>query len=65
MDSIIPMLEMKVFLPEDQIVRQGEEGRDMYFIATGQCVVTVRDMHGEESEVSQLDRGNFFGVNYN
>ena len=34
-EYIIPMLEMKVFLPEDIIIRQGEEGREMYFISTG------------------------------
>ena len=62
-DTILPLLEMKVFLPEDLIIRQGDEGYDMYFIATGQCVVSVRDMHRTEREVSQLGSGNFFGVN--
>ena len=61
-DTIIPMLEMKVFLPEDQIIRQGEEGKEMYFIATGDCVVTVRDLMREEEEVRMLGRGDFFGV---
>ena len=34
----------------------------MYFIATGDCVVTVRDLQREEEEVGNLGRGNFFGV---
>ena len=42
-EYMIPMLEMKVFLPEDMIIRQGEEGREMFFIATGDCSVYVRD----------------------
>ena len=56
------MLEMRVFLPEDHIIRQGDEGREMFFIATGDCVVTVKDTHREESVVRMLGRGNFFGV---
>ena len=42
-EYIIPMLEMKVFLPEDMIVRQGEDGREMFFISTGDCIVLVKD----------------------
>ena len=62
MDYIIPMLEMKVFLPEDKIIRQGEEGREMYFIATGDCLVRVKDMRRVEHNVRSLSRGHFFGV---
>ena len=64
-DSIIPMLEMRVFLPEDHIIRQGDEGRDMFFIATGDCVVMVKDTHRQESVVRMLGRGNYFGVTEN
>ena len=64
MDYIIPMLEMKVFLPEDKIIRQGEEGREMYFIATGDCLVMVRDTKRQEKIVRKLGRGKFFGVRY-
>ena len=35
----------------------------MYFIATGDCVVTVRDLHRHETDVRILSRGDFFGVN--
>ena len=56
-EYIIPMLEMKVFLPEDMIIRQGEEGREMYFIATGDCIVLVKDTHRREKAVRKLGRG--------
>ena len=62
-EAIIPMLEMKVFLPEDQIIRQGEEGKEMFFISTGDCVVSVRDTQRVENTVRLLGRSNFFGVN--
>ena len=39
--------EMRVFLPEDHILRQGDEGREMFFIATGDCVVLVKGMESE------------------
>ena len=61
-EYIIPMLEMKVFLPEDMIVRQGEEGREMYFISTGDCIVLVKDTKRQEKAVRKLTRGDFFGV---
>ena len=61
-EYIIPMLEMKVFLPEDMIIRQGEEGREMYFISTGDCIVYVKDTRRHEQAVRRLERGDFFGV---
>ena len=59
------MLEMKVFLPEDMIIRQGEEGREMYFISTGDCIVYVKDTKRQEKAVRKLTRGDFFGVTLN
>ena len=59
---MIPMLEMMVYLPEDMIIRQGEDGREMFFIATGDCIVTVKDTKRCKQTVRQLGRGDFFGV---
>ena len=56
------MLDIQVFLPEHKIVRQGEEGKDMFFIATGDCLVQVKDTRRIESNVRTLGRGHFFGV---
>ena len=61
-EYMIPILEMKVFLPEDMIIRQGEEGREMYFISTGDCIVFVKDTKRQEKAVRTLTRGDFFGV---
>ena len=60
-EYMIPMLEMKVFLPEDMIIRQGEEGSEMFFIATGDCSVFVKDTMRNERFVQTLARGDFFG----
>ena len=59
------MLEMTVFLPEDMIIRQGDEGREMFFIATGDCIVLVKDTKRNEKVVRNLVRGDFFGVSSN
>ena len=61
-EFLIPKLEMQVFLPEDMVVRQGEEGHEMFFIASGDCQVSVKDSHREDSFVRNLTRGRFFGV---
>ena len=61
-EYMIPMLEMNVFLPEDIIIRQGEDGREMYFISTGDCIVFVKDTKRQEKPVRKLTRGDFFGV---
>ena len=63
-EFIIPKLEMQVFLPEDMVVRQGEEGNEMFFIASGDCQVSVKDSHREEIFVRNLSRGRFFGVRH-
>ena len=34
----------------------------MYFIATGDCLVMVRDTKRQEKIVRKLGRGKFFGV---
>ena len=53
---------MQVFLPEDIIMRQGEEGKHMYFITRGDCLVQVKDTRRTEHNVRTLSRGHFFGV---
>lgn len=38
---ILESLEICLFLPENKIITQGHEGNCMYFIARGECDVTV------------------------
>ena len=63
-EYMIPMLEMSAFLPEDIIIRQGEEAHEMFFIATGDCLVYVKDTKRCEKAVRRLGRGDFFGVGH-
>lgn len=38
---LVTHVEPIVLLPEDQIIKQGDNDRMMYFVSTGQCEVTV------------------------
>lgn len=50
------------FVPEEVIVRQGEQGDSLFIIVEGTVRVQVRTNGGEETiEVARLGAGNFFG----
>ena len=48
-------------MPEDEIVTQGDEGHNLYFIAKGDCDVYVIDHHKNLSFVQEIGMGEFFG----
>ena len=56
--DIVSKLEPVVFLPGDIIVRQGETGREMYFISRGTVDVVSGDM---TTVYATLTEGQFFG----
>jgi hypothetical protein len=46
LSSVIQNLKRELYIPCDDIVRQGEIGRSMYFISEGKCEIRVRrDAH--------------------
>jgi hypothetical protein len=51
----------KNHLPEDTIIRQGEDGEALYFIAKGECKVYVRDHKGRTEPVNIIAPGDLFG----
>ena len=54
-------LSTKLFLPEDEIIRQNEEGNSMYFIAKGECDVFVTDENNMARPSNSLNNGDYFG----
>uniref|UniRef100_A0A7S3JFE7 Cyclic nucleotide-binding domain-containing protein n=1 Tax=Euplotes harpa TaxID=151035 RepID=A0A7S3JFE7_9SPIT len=44
-DSFLNSLSIKLFMPEDQIIKQGSSSSCMYFLARGECDVYVTDCH--------------------
>ena len=58
---LIPDLEIKLFLPEDIIIRQSEVPECMYFIAKGECDVFVTDNNKLERFTKTLTSSHYFG----
>ena len=58
---ITTKLNAKNHLPEDTIIRQGEEGDALYFIAKGEWKVYVRDHKGVTDPVNIIHPGELFG----
>lgn len=59
--AILKDLKIKLFLPEDQVIRQGEQAESMYFIARGECDVFVTDENRCEKYTNTLRGGSYFG----
>jgi CRP-like cAMP-binding protein len=65
-DQTIRFLVMKLVtvlsVPEDVFFRQDEESNDMYFIAKGECMVSIRDNNKKEHKNFKILRpGDHFG----
>lgn len=50
------------FNPGDIIIKEGDEGRDLFFLVSGQAVATKVLKAGEEAqEVKKYNTGDYFG----
>lgn len=59
--SMIHNLKTKLYTPEDIIIKQGEKGGSVYFLARGECNVYVNDENKNERLVKALLPGEYFG----
>ena len=60
-DSVLQAITTDSFLPEDTIMKQGEEGDNLYFLSRGDCEVLVDDEDLEVHRVDILSAGSMFG----
>jgi len=60
-NQILGNLETCLFLPENKIIAQGQEGNWLYFIAHGEWDVTVMTEKQKEIHVSTIGEGGYFG----
>lgn len=60
-DTFLMNLEVKLFLPEDKIIVQGDHSDGLYFLAKGECSVYVTDHNRAESFTKSLSFGSYFG----
>lgn len=54
-------LETHILLPEFTVITQGEEGKSLFAIAKGDCIVIVTDHKGNASLTNNLTVGDVFG----
>ncbi len=53
---------MHAFKAGEMIIREGEQGRSVYVILDGRVKVSTKDHGGNQSELTTLGVGQFFGV---
>jgi CRP-like cAMP-binding protein len=61
LNSFMSNLMIKLFLPEDPIIKQGEVAESLYFLARGECNIYVTDNNKKEILTSMLSEGSYFG----
>jgi hypothetical protein len=60
-NHVLESLEICLYLPENKVITQGHEGLSMYFIARGECDVTVITEKNKEVMVAEIKEGDYFG----
>lgn len=60
-EYIIDFIQPKFFFPEDRIITMGQRGKLIYFIANGDCEVSVTNHLKQNLVVKQLHPGDYFG----
>ena len=60
-DSLTKKLVTKIYQPEENIITQGEEGTQLFFIARGGCNVYIRNKVGVKIKANTLSSGDLFG----
>ena len=62
-NRIVTNLQTLLFIPEDILIKQGEDSLFLFFLSKGQAKVMVRDHRQRESQCGMLVSGAIFGVN--
>ena len=60
-DFLINDVQTLLYLPEDIIITQGQQGSNFMFIANGDCQVWVKDHLKTNVYISTLVQGDYFG----
>lgn len=60
-DYLVKYLNTLLFLPEDNIIKQGDVADNLYFLARGELLVFIYDENNEERYVNTLKIGAYFG----
>jgi CRP-like cAMP-binding protein len=58
---VLQNAQRKVFAPSDLLMKQGEVGDSLYFIASGEVVIFTTDPEGANHEIARLQEGALLG----
>lgn len=62
LENIIGKLGTCFACPEEEVLKQGDSGNDMYFLSKGDCAVNIKDETGTlHVAVGLLTEGDHFG----
>jgi CRP-like cAMP-binding protein len=54
-------LRRRLFPPGEMVIREGDRGSSMFFIARGSVRILVMGGHGQPFEIRRIEEGDFFG----
>lgn len=60
-EYIIDYIVPKLYLPEDQIISMGSKDKLIYFVANGNCQVSVSNHLKQIVVINELHQGDYFG----
>ncbi len=60
-ERIVPYLRSHEMKPDDVLVHQGDEGKELFLIESGRLAASVELSDGNKMDVAELEEGSFFG----
>jgi CRP-like cAMP-binding protein len=60
-DSIVKVINVEMYNPEDYIISQGDPSDMFYIISKGECEVYIKDEKQRENFVHKISTGKYFG----
>jgi CRP-like cAMP-binding protein len=60
-DYLVNDVQILLYMPEDNIITQGQEALSLFFLARGNCTVWVKDHMKRSIQVNDLEQGEMFG----
>jgi CRP-like cAMP-binding protein len=61
LEFILTNVDTSLFMPEDYIIKQEEDGNSLFFLAKGECEVLVKDENKMQNQERILKIGDMFG----
>lgn len=54
-------MEAMLFMPEDLIIKEGEEAQHLFLLSKGSCEVYQNNVHENETKIGKINQGDIFG----